>query len=81
MNIPKCEDLSVNSVNAEDPIENLVIKYKRHPSIRTIFDKSPNTSFSLKIVFKKDIEKETLNLNVAKASQDTDITTKIIKKN
>ena len=71
----------VNSVNSKDPLENLVIKYKNHPIKRPILDKSPNTSFSLKRVSKKDIEKEILNLNVAKASQDSDIPTKIIKKN
>ena len=81
MNIPKYEDLSVNSVNSEDPLENLVAKYKNHPSIRAILDESPDTSFSLKTVSKKDIEKEILNLNIAKASQDSDIPTKIIKKN
>ena len=66
LNIPKYEDLSVNGVNSEDPLENLVIKYKNHPSIRAIIDKSPNTSFSLKTVLKKDVEKEILNLNLAK---------------
>ena len=40
LNIPKYEDLSVNSVNSEDPLENLVTKYKNHPSIRAILDKS-----------------------------------------
>ena len=65
-------------VNSEDPLENLVIKLKNHPSVRTILDKSPNTSFSLKTVSKKDIEKEILNLNVEKASQDSDIPIKII---
>ena len=35
----------------------------------------------MKTNFKKDIEKEILNLNVVKASQDSDIPTKIIKKN
>ena len=81
MNIPKYEDLSVNRVNSEDPLKNLVIKYKNHPSIRAILDKSLNMSFSLKTVSKKDIEKEILKLNVAKASQDLDIPTKIIKNN
>ena len=81
LNIPKYEDLSVNSVNSEDPLDDLVIKYKNHPSIRPILDKSPNTSFSLKTVSKKDIKKEILNLNVAKASQDSNAPTKIIKKN
>ena len=35
----------------------------------------------MKTVSKKDIEKEILNLNVAKAFQDSDIPTKIIKNN
>ena len=39
LNIPKFEDLSVNSVNLEDPLESLVIKYKNHP--RATLDKSP----------------------------------------
>ena len=73
--------MSVNTVNSEDPLENLVTKYKNHPSTRTILDKSPNTSFLLRIVSKNDIEKEILNLNVAKGSQDSDIPTKIIEKN
>ena len=81
LNILRYEDLSVNSANSEDPLENLVIKYKNHPSIRAILDKFPNTSFSLKAIYKKDIEKDILNLSVAKASQDSDIPTKIIKKN
>ena len=62
--------MSVNSAQSEDPFENLNTKYKNHPSIRSILDKSPNTSFSLKTISQKDIEKEILNLNVAKASQD-----------
>ena len=91
LNIAKYEDLSVNSIKSEDPLQNLVTKYKNHPSIRSVLHKSPNTSFSLKAISntsfslktfsKKDIEKEILNLNVAKPSQDTDIPTKIIKKN
>ena len=67
MNIPKCEDLSVNSVNSEDPIENLVIKYKHHPSIRAIFDKSPNTPFSLKIVSKKRYRKGNIKPKCSKS--------------
>ena len=83
LNIPKHEDLPVNSANSEDPLENLITKYKYHPSIRAILDKSPNTSSKKKkkTISKKDIEKELLNLNVAKASQDSDIPTKISKKN
>ena len=81
LNIPKCEDLSVNSANSEDPLEDLITKYKDHPSIGAILDKSPNTLFSLKTISKKDMEKEISNLNVTKASQNSDIPTKIILKN
>ena len=81
LKIPKYEDLSVNSANSEDPLEDLITKYKDHPSIGAILDKSPNTLFSLKAISKKDMKKEILNLNVAKAFQDSDIPTKIIKKN
>ena len=70
-NIRKYEDLSVNSANSEDPLENLITKYKNHPSIRAIIDESSKTSFSLKTISKKDIEKEILNVNVAKAPQDS----------
>ena len=44
LNIPKYEDLSVNSSHSEDQLENLIRKYKYYPSIRAILDKSPNTS-------------------------------------
>ena len=57
-NIPKYEDLSVNSVNSEDSLENLLTKYKNHRSIKAILGKSPNMSFSLKTVSKKDIERK-----------------------
>ena len=73
--------MSVNSVNSEDAIENLVTKYKKHPSIRAILGESPNTLFSLKTVSKKDIEKQILNLNIAKASKDSDTSSKRIRKN
>ena len=36
LNIPKYEDLLVNSVNSEDSLDNLVTKYKNHSSIRAI---------------------------------------------
>ena len=70
LNIVTYEDLSVNSVTSEDPLENLVTRYENHPDIGAVLSKSPSTSFLLKTVSKKDIEKEILNLTVAKASQD-----------
>ena len=40
--IIRYEELSINSVNSEDPLGDLVIKYKNHPSIRAILYKSLN---------------------------------------
>ena len=36
------EELSISSVNSEDPLGDLVIKYKNHSSIRAILYKSLN---------------------------------------
>ena len=36
LNIPKYEVLPVNSAHSEDPVENLVMNYKNHPSIRVL---------------------------------------------
>ena len=33
LNIPKYEDLTVNSANSEDPLANLIKKYKNYPNI------------------------------------------------
>ena len=49
--------------------------------MRATLGQSQSELFSFKTASKKDIKKEILNLNVAKASQDSDIPTKIIKKN
>ena len=38
LNILKYEGFSVNSVTSEDPLENLVTRYKNHPDIRAILD-------------------------------------------
>ena len=40
-----------------------------------------NTQFSFGYIPKSDLKKEILNLDVSKASQDSDIPTKIIKMN
>ena len=40
--IIRYEELSISSVNSEDPLGDLVIKYKNHSSIRAILYKSLN---------------------------------------
>ena len=56
-------------------------KYKNHPSILPILQQQFENLFSIRIIPKEEIEKEVLNLNETKASQQLDSTTKIIKMN
>ena len=63
-----------------DEILAATYKYQNHPSIKTILEKW-NFSFSFKTVSLTDIEKEIKILNANKASNSSDITTKILKQN
>ena len=63
-----------------DEILAATYKYRNHPSIKTILEKW-NFSFSFKTVSLTDIEKEIKILNANKASNSSDITTKILKQN
>ena len=65
----------------EDPILRIIEQYKNHPSIIAIKEKKLNKQFFFEHIPKSDVEREILNLDVSKASQDSDIPTKIIKIN
>ena len=74
------------SDNISDPIIKLIIKYRRHPGILTIGEvcrerKKKYAVFSFSEVAKEEIFRDILNLDVSKACQDTDISSKIIKEN
>ena len=75
MDDPICE-------NINDPILKAIVKYRTHPSIVAIKKFCNSKShFSFKNVQKEEILKELNNLNINKATQNTDIPTKIIKEN
>ena len=59
----------------------IIEQYKNHPSVVLINEKNLNKQFSFNYILKSDIKKKILNLDVSKASQDSDIPTKIIKMN
>ena len=72
--------------NVSDPILQVILKYRNHPSILTIGEVCKNKSnkqplFSFPEVTRDEILKEMLNLDTTKACQDTDIPTKILKEN
>ena len=65
----------------EDPILRIIKQYENHPSIVAINEKNLNKPFSFDYIPRSDVEREMLDLVVSKASQDSDVTTKIIKMN
>ena len=82
LNIPSFVDLSVEIDHIEDPILRIIEQYKNYPSVVAINEKKLNKQFFFKYIPKSDVEREkNLNLYVSKASQDSDIPTKIIKMN
>ena len=63
-----------------DPIANAIKIFEQHPSILKIKEnRKLYSSFSFKTVSLDEIIKETLNLYTSKATQKSDIPTKIIK--
>ena len=66
--------------NINDPLLKAIVRYRNHPSIVAIKKFCNSKShFSFKNVQKEEILKELNNLNINKATQNTDIPTKIIK--
>ena len=68
--------------NVEDQTLGAILKYKNHPSIITTQNKFKNgDAFYFRELEKEEIQKQICNLNNNKASQHSDIPTKIIKSN
>ena len=67
--------------NIKDPTLKAILKFSKHPSIITVESKYRYFfSFSFVEVNAAKTEKEILNLNWNKASQNSDMLTKVIKK-
>ena len=81
LNIPRYEDLPVNPDQFEDPVLKTNEKYKYHPSIKAIKEKSLNKTFTFQTISRSHIKKEILRLDNSKAIQESSIPTKIIKQN
>ena len=76
-----CHPIS-DSIN--NPVIKFIVKYRSHPSILKIGEvcnRKQRYLFSFSHVDKEEILREIVSLDLAKASQDTDIPTKIIKDN
>ena len=68
--------------NIQDPTLKAILKYRNHPSIIAIRNKYKiSECFKFTEVDQKEIEKEIIKIDVNKASQRSDIPTKVIKEN
>ena len=79
LNIPPFVDPSVEINHIEDPTLRIIEQYKSHPSVVATNEKNLIKKFSFEYIPKSDVKKEILNLVVSKASQDSDVPTKLIK--
>ena len=81
LNIPKFNSNNPVTENIKDPVFKVILKYKNYLSILAIQKYSKNKIFHFEEVNIGEVEKEMLKLDKTKASQKTDIPTRIIKEN
>ena len=67
--------------NIKDPVIKTIIKYRNPPRVIAIKERCTNSRFSFSFIEKKYILKEIKNLQIKKATQDSDIPTKLIRNN
>ena len=77
------ESLLCNKGESNDSIVNIIERYTTHPSIRLIKEYATQLDniFSFEQITYEDIHKDIRKLDYTKASQDTDISSTIIKEN
>ena len=80
LKIPEYENLTRSFEKVKDPALNAILKYKNHPNIIAIKEKSKNSTFTFHEVDIEKIIKEIKRLN-NKASQKSDIPITIICEN
>ena len=82
LNIPQYNETEPVSQNINDLLIAAIVKYRSHPSIIAIKDKcNSDLNFNFSFVEYDEIMKEINNLKTNKATQNTDIPTKLIKGN
>ena len=82
LDIPFNKELLSNAEEEKNPLKKAILTYKDHPGIQSINSKHINTAkFSFKEITEEEVSNEILSLHSAKASQKSDIPTKILKVN
>ena len=81
LNTPKFNSNHSVTENIKDPVFKAILKYKNHPSIFAIQKYCKSKTFHFEEMNIGKVEKEILKLDKTKASQKTNIPTRIIKEN
>ena len=82
LNIPGYPATDSISNDINNPVLKFILKYKDHPSIKSIEKIAQlNSLFNFFNEPKREILHEIVNLDASKLCQDTDVPTKIIKEN
>ena len=79
LNVP--ENLVNHYCKGEGPVSLTILKYQNHPSITSIKKNQPLNKFPFENVSVSDIKKKLQNLDTSKATQKSDLPTKIIEEN
>ena len=82
LKIPQYKEQDPMSASISDPVTRAIVKYRAHPSIIAINENCNSSArFNFSFIDKEDILKEIKSLKANKATQNTDIPTKLIKEN
>ena len=79
LNVP--ENLVNHYCKGERPVSLTILKYQNHPSITSIKKNQSLNKFPFENVSVSDIKKKLQNLDTSKATQKSDLPTKIIEEN
>ena len=79
LNVP--ENLVNHYCKGEGPVSLTILKYQNHPSITSIKKNQSLNKFPFENVSVSDIKKKLQNLDTSKATQKSDLPTKIIEEN
>ena len=80
LDVPQYNQADPISQNVKDPLIKAII-CKNRPSIIPVKERNTKSKFSFSFILKNDILREIKNLQTNKATQDSDIPTKLIKNN
>ena len=80
-NMPKNQEYESFDSSEENPVSSIIKKYQNHPSIKLIKTKNKSKTFRFRETNTNEIKKFIEKLDPKKASQKSDMSTNILKKN